>query len=160
MLLIRTIIFTLIAPVMVMLVVPYLIAQRVSALHFDLGGFRYAGLILVAFGSLDYLWCAADFMRARGTPAPIDPPRELVVRGLYHYTRNPMYVGVITGIAGMALLYGSGALLVYGLIGFGIVHLFVTQYEEPHLRKAFGAAYEDYCRTVPRWIPRISPGES
>ncbi len=155
MLLIRTIIFTLLVPLMVAFVIPYLIAQGSTAAHVDLGAFRYAGLILIALTALVYLWCATDFYRAHGTPAPIDPPKELVVRGLYRYTRNPMYVGVLTGILGVALLYGSGPVLIYALVVLAAFYLFVTQYEEPHLRQAFGEAYERYCREVPRWIPRL-----
>ncbi len=103
------------------------------------------------------LRCVYDFAVAgRGTPAPIDPPKELVIRGPYRFTRNPMYLGVVGINLLQALLFLSPVLAVYTsllLLGF---HLFVTLYEEPSLRKRFGASYEEYCRAVPRWF-RIRP---
>jgi len=154
MLLLRTILFTLLAPLMVTIIIPALIVWRYPVWMVDLGLFRWLGLPLVVIAGAIYIWCAADFYRARGTPAPADPPKELVVRGLYRYTRNPMYVGVFTAITGMAILLGSVLLLAYLLLVFSLMHLFVTRYEEPHLRRVFGAAYEDYCRRVPRWLGR------
>jgi protein-S-isoprenylcysteine O-methyltransferase Ste14 len=152
---IRTALFTLVAPVMVMGVIPYLIALRYTWMRIDLGPVKFLGLLLMGIAWAIYLWCAADFMRAQGTPAPVDPPKELVMRGLYRYVRNPMYVGVMTGIAGWAVWFGEAAVLVYGVFGFILVHSFVTLYEEPHLRKVFGQAYDEYCKSVPRWIPKI-----
>jgi protein-S-isoprenylcysteine O-methyltransferase Ste14 len=152
---IRTALFTLVAPLMVMAVIPYLIAVRFTWVQVDLGLVKYAGVVLQGIAWGIYLWCAADFMRSQGTPAPVDPPKELVMRGLYRYVRNPMYVGVMTGIAGVAVWFGEALVVVYGVIGFVLVHTFVTVYEEPHLRKVFGQAYEGYCKAVPRWIPRL-----
>jgi len=89
----------------------------------------------------------------RGTPAPFDPPRALVIAGPYRYVRNPMYIGAGTALFGAALRYGSLALAAYAVVFLLITHLFVLLYEEPHLRGAFGQAYEDYLRTVHRWVP-------
>ena len=75
--------------------------------------------------------------------------------GLYRNVRNPMYVGVLLIQAGTILWYGSLAQIGYWLLLFASVSLFVRLYEEPHLRKTFGAAYEEYCHRVPRWIPRM-----
>jgi protein-S-isoprenylcysteine O-methyltransferase Ste14 len=155
MLLLRTILFSLLAPLMVGFVYPYLVVWRFPRWLVDLGVFHWLGAPLIVVAAAIYIWCAADFYRAHGTPSPADPPKELVVRGPYRYVRNPMYVGVLTGIIGMAILLGSGLLLVYLVAAFAIVHTMVTLYEEPHLRKAFGAAYEDYYRRVPRWLPRF-----
>ena len=154
MLLLRTVLFTIIAPLSVAIVLPYFLVMRYPIWRVDLGAFHLAGLILLLPAWAIYVWCALEFYCARGTPAPTDPPKELVVRGLYRYTRNPMYVGVLTGILSMAILFGSGLLLLYTLAVFAAFSLFVTQYEEPHLRAVFGAQYEDYCRRVPRWLPR------
>lgn len=84
----------------------------------------------------------------------MDPPKELVVQGLYRYVRNPMYVSVSTTLLGEALLLRSLALLLYWAIFFTAANLFVMLYEEPALRSQFGESYESYRREVGRWIPR------
>jgi protein-S-isoprenylcysteine O-methyltransferase Ste14 len=105
-------------------------------------------------GTAIYFWCAWDFTFAgRGTPAPIDPPKELVVRGLYRYVRNPMYVGILSILLGEALLFASWRLFEYTAVVFIFFFLFVTLYEEPILRQKFGESYRRYCESVPRWIP-------
>jgi protein-S-isoprenylcysteine O-methyltransferase Ste14 len=97
------------------------------------------------------VWDFATF--GRGTPLPIDAPKRLVVRGLYRYTRNPMYVGVLTVISGWALLFQTGALVGYlCLVGIGF-HLFVILYEEQHLHAMFGDEYDAYRHRVGRWLP-------
>ncbi len=117
-------------------------------------GWGVSGLVLVAGGLLAFLACVVDFARkGRGTPFPLDPPRSLVVSGLYRWVRNPMYVGVLNVVLGEAAVFGSGELIGYWfsvLFGF---HLFVVLVEEPTLRRTFGAAYEAYCASVPRWVP-------
>ena len=75
------------------------------------------------------------------------------MRGLYQYTRNPMYVGVLSVISGWALLFQSSTLAVYAMCIAASFHLFVLLYEEPHLRKVFGPSYEHYCSQVDRWLP-------
>jgi protein-S-isoprenylcysteine O-methyltransferase Ste14 len=102
--------------------------------------------------------CIWEFDRSgRGTLAPLDPPRELVVRGLYRYVRNPMYLGVSLIVLGEALLTGSRGLMVYWIIWFLVVNLFVRFYEEPTLRRQFGQSYERYAHAVGRWVPRLPP---
>jgi protein-S-isoprenylcysteine O-methyltransferase Ste14 len=93
--------------------------------------------------------------RGHGTPAPFDAPRQFVAVGPYQFVRNPMYVGGLTVLAGLALYVRSPAMLAFALIWFGGAHLFVLFYEEPVLRAKFGQTYEDYLRRVPRWIPRL-----
>ncbi len=101
------------------------------------------------------IWCAWNStVMGRGTPAPIDLPKELVVSRLYRYARNPMYGGAIIMLLGYVFWYPTRAILACPLIFFLGAHLFVVFYEEPHLRKMFCAVYEAYCRSVPRWIPR------
>ena len=122
------------------------------------GSLLVLAIALLALGGAVYAWCVWDFASfGRGTPAPIDAPRKLVVRGLYRYTRNPMYVGVLTVILGQAALFRSPGLLVYAGGVAACFHLFVTGYEEPHLAGAFGADYEAYRARVPRWLPRPRP---
>ena len=87
-------------------------------------------------------------------PAPFDPPKKLVARGMYRYTRNPMYTGVLLILIGEALLFMSRDMLIYAIIVAAGFHLYVLLIEEPHLCKRFGESYNEYCRTVPRWVLR------
>jgi len=89
----------------------------------------------------------------RGTPAPIDAPKVLVVRGLFKYVRNPIYIGVSLVNLGWATYFASRAVLVYALMVAFAFHLFVVLVEEPSLRRLFGESYEDYRRSVRRWLP-------
>jgi protein-S-isoprenylcysteine O-methyltransferase Ste14 len=92
-----------------------------------------------------------------GTPAPFAPPKRLVVGGLYRYVRNPMYVSIAAAVAGQGLLLGQPKLFVALGIGAVPVVAFVRLYEEPALTRKFGAAYEEYRRNVPRWLPKLTP---
>jgi protein-S-isoprenylcysteine O-methyltransferase Ste14 len=85
---------------------------------------------------------------------PLDPPKRLVVRGPYRFVRNPMYLGAVTALAGAALYHGSLALAAYAAVFLLLMHVFVCGYEEPTLRRMFGADYERYCASVRRWWPR------
>src|SRR6185295_2774892 len=152
--LVKTAIFTVLVPGAVGVYVPYRLLAR-GERTWDLGAFRYLGLVPIVLGAAIYLWCAWDFsVTGRGTPAPIDPPKELVAHGLYRWVRNPMYVGVLSVVLGEALLYGAPVLLEFAAVGFAFFHLFVVLYEEPTLEAKFGEAYARYRRTVPRWLPR------
>jgi protein-S-isoprenylcysteine O-methyltransferase Ste14 len=86
--------------------------------------------------------------------SPADPPKELVVRGLYRYVRNPMYLSVLTIVAGEIMLTRSTELAVYWLVFLAVANVFVRGYEEPYLKRQFGESYESYTRDVSRWIPR------
>lgn len=92
-----------------------------------------------------------------GTPAPVAPTERLVVSGAYRYVRNPMYVAVIGAIVAQALLLGQPVLLGYAALVAALVVRFVRLYEEPVLRRQFGAEYEAYRRAVPGWVPRLHP---
>ena len=123
---------------------------------------RWIAAVLSVMGFGVALRCVWDFGRTgHGTPAPVAPPKRLVVVGFYRYVRNPMYVGFLTGWTGLWVVFGKGNLGAIGvacLVVMG-VHLFVIGYEEPTLRRMFGAEYEEYCRNVRRWIPRLQPRE-
>jgi protein-S-isoprenylcysteine O-methyltransferase Ste14 len=108
----------------------------------------------MVLGAAILVRCIWDFAaKGRGTLAPIDPPRQLVVQGLYRYVRNPMYLGVLLLLLGETAFFKSIALLQYTLAWFIIVNLFVVFYEEPALRHRFGDSYERYFRSVRRWLP-------
>jgi protein-S-isoprenylcysteine O-methyltransferase Ste14 len=116
---------------------------------------HWSGLLLMALGIALLGVCVFEFARTGGgTLSPVDPPRVLVVRGLYQYVRNPMYLSVTLIVWGEILLTRSGALAVYWVIWFVAANLFVRGYEEPALRLQFGAEYERYVATVGRWFPR------
>jgi protein-S-isoprenylcysteine O-methyltransferase Ste14 len=115
--------------------------------------------VMLVGGALAVACVATFVVIGRGTPAPFDPPRRFVAVGLYRYVRNPMYIGGALLLAGFALYLGSGAALLFCLPWLLLAHVFVLAYEEPALRKKFGAPYENYCRAVPRWIPRFSTRE-
>lgn len=117
------------------------------------------GVSTVGLGAALLAACIFEFARSgRGTLSPVDPPRHLVVRGLYRYVRNPMYLSVTTIILGQALLARSVALAVYWAGWFVCVNLFVMGYEEPTLRDQFGESYDDYTRRVSRWLPKSPRG--
>lgn len=118
-------------------------------------GTAASGALLLGVGLVVLLWCVHDFVViGRGTLAPWDPPRRLVVVGLYRYVRNPMYVGVVLIVAGVALRYGSPVVGVYaGLLAVAF-HLRVVLYEEPALARQFGEDFLAYTGRAGRWIPR------
>lgn len=115
---------------------------------------QIAGLLIGTVGAAIALACVFTFaFVGKGTPAPFDPPRRLVIRGPYRFVRNPMYIGAALAVAGAALFYESIALAAF-VIGFLVVtHLFVVLYEEPTLRRTFGPEYQAYCDHVHRWWP-------
>src|SRR6266498_327688 len=117
---------------------------------------QVAGMIAVIAGASLVLWCVLTFaFVGRGTPAPFDPPRRLVVQGPYRVVRNPMYIGAGLALSGAALFYQSPLLLGYTGLFFLVTHLFVVWYEEPVLRRTFEKQYEAYCQRVRRWRPRL-----
>lgn len=116
---------------------------------------QIGGMAVGAAGAALALWSILSFIViGRGTPAPFDPPRLLVVRGPYAYVRNPMYWGACLALGGAALFYESGALLAYIGAFMVIAHLFVLFYEEPTLVRLFGQEYDAYRHRVSRWVPR------
>ena len=124
----------------------------------DLQATRAVGMLLIAAGLPGLIDSFARFaLQGLGTPAPIAPPQNLVVTGLYRYVRNPMYVAVVAVILGQAILFGDLRLMTYGALLWLAFHAFVLAYEEPVLAESFGAQYEDFRANVPRWIPRLSP---
>jgi len=152
----KVFIFTVLAPGSATVLAPYLILSLFDpSLPFEIGFLRRAGWIFIFLGAFFYFWTVWDFAVAgRGTPAPMDPPKKLVVRGLYRCVRNPMYVAVVSILFGETLVFSSPLLLVYTFLVFLSFHLFVVGYEEPKLRNTFGDAYKAYCDSVPRWIPQ------
>lgn len=115
-----------------------------------------AGAVIAMCGASLALWSVLAFaVVGRGTPAPFDAPRRLVVRGPYRFVRNPMYLGAALALGGAACVFESLALLGYAAAFFAAFNVFAVFFEEPTLRRAFGPEYDDYCRRVHRWRPRF-----
>jgi len=149
----RAIFFVLLLPGTVAGYVPFGILRAADRLRLpELSPSSVGASILAIAGAVVLLRCVWDFFaKGKGTLAPIDAPRVLVVSGLYRFTRNPMYNGVIALIVGEAWLFGSVSLLQYALLVLVFFHLWVVLYEEPTLTSQFGESYRVYRRAVPRW---------
>ena len=116
---------------------------------------RLVGVALIVGGIGLYAWTAT--LLADGAPITSYEPTTLLTRGPYRYVRNPLYLAIAAILAGVSALYGAWSIrhLVHATIVALGAHLVVVRMEEPATRKRLGAAYEEYCRTVPRWIPRF-----
>lgn len=151
----KTILFTILVPGTVLGLVP----------GWLLGGFQrpeqgpltWLGVLIILLGATIYFRCAWEFaFRGLGTPAPIAPTKFLVTTALHRYVRNPMYIGVFGVLLGEIVTFRSAMLLEYAALCCVAVQLFVVFYEEPTLRRQFGESYEEYRRSVPRWMPTWS----
>ena len=115
------------------------------------------GLLLGAGGWL--CWVSVSLFSeygGGGTPAPYDPPKIFVSRGVYTRVRNPMMIGVIIVLLGEAILLGSIPVLIWCLIFIQGCLILIPFWEEPDLERRFGELYSEYKRNVPRWIPKIN----
>lgn len=158
MLWVRGLIFTLLVPGAVGFFIPSAMIRSARPQP----GIWGLGWMLVAAGTLIYGWCLVRFLSAGGTPAIFfsrhlrfligQEPDGVVSCGLYSFSRNPMYLGVLAVVFGQAILYRSILLMTYGCAVFVLFHIIVVLAEEPHLRTTRGAFYETYCRAVPRWL--------
>lgn len=95
--------------------------------------------------------------RGKGTLAPWDPPRKLVIEGPYRYSRNPMISGVSIILLGQVIIFGSIPLLIWFLYFTITNNIYIVKREEPLLEEKFGDEYLDYKSNVPRIIPRSKP---
>lgn len=155
--LVKTLIFTIVVPGTALVLIPYfLLNLKFNFIELNFNYFKYFGIVLIILGILGYLSCAFNFaIIGKGTPAPIDPPKKLVIKGLYKYSRNPMYVSVLFVLLGEFIYFESEIIFIYLCILFLFFNLFVVYYEEPTLRKLFGIEYKNYCKKVPRWLFRL-----
>jgi protein-S-isoprenylcysteine O-methyltransferase Ste14 len=145
------------APGVVVALVPWLLTRWEPGASFDyLWPLRLIGAVLLLAGGAVLV---REFVRfaveGRGSPAPPVPTERLVVSGLYEHVRNPMYIAVVAAVFGEALLLWRPVLLGYAAVLTAVMWLFVRLYEEPTLRRQFGAAYDEYRSTVPAWRPRL-----
>jgi protein-S-isoprenylcysteine O-methyltransferase Ste14 len=156
---VRSLLWAMVLPGCVAFLVPWRYFGLANV-HWDAGSPNaWLGLLSFTAGTAILGACIVEFARSgRATLSPLDPPHHLVARGLYRYVRNPMYLGVSLVILGEAAYARSSSLLLYWTIWFTAAHLFVVACEEPVLRQQFGRSYDDYMRSVPRWIPTLPRG--
>jgi protein-S-isoprenylcysteine O-methyltransferase Ste14 len=125
----------------------------------DIGPWQVAGFLLTSTGAVVALWCIFTLVFVgKGTPAPFDAPRKLVIRGPYQYVRNPMYIGATLTLLGAALVYESPWLVAYAAGFLLAMHLMVIIHEERALERTFGSSYFDYRKRTPRWLPKRREG--
>jgi protein-S-isoprenylcysteine O-methyltransferase Ste14 len=151
----RSLLFTVLNPGLVVGVIPYWILgnKTVGLFIKPLHAHQYLGILLFIPGLIILIDCITRFfVEGRGTLSPIDPTKRLVVKGLYKYSRNPMYVGVMMMLIGEAVFFQSGSLWIYLVLFLIIFNLFIVLVEEPRLRRDFGEDYYQYCQKVRRWV--------
>ncbi|HMJ47854.1 MAG TPA: isoprenylcysteine carboxylmethyltransferase family protein [Ferruginibacter sp.] len=151
----RNVFFTLLQPGLVAGFIPYwILGDRWSSVFKQPFNFHhYTGMILFVIGMVITLACIVSFaIKGCGTLSPLDPTKQLVITGLYRYSRNPMYMGVMILLIGEAIFFQSSSLVTY-LLGFFLAfNIFIFIHEEPRLRKEFGQEYSNYCKKVRRWF--------
>jgi len=137
--------------------VPYKIATlEGNTIITEIGGVRFFGLIFILLGAMGYLACLRNFVvDAKSSPFPGDDQKHLIIKGLYRYVRNPIYISAYFIIFGEALFFNSLEILYYLMGWILFFHIFVVYIEEPGLRDKFGDSYTRYCDSVRRWIPRL-----
>jgi protein-S-isoprenylcysteine O-methyltransferase Ste14 len=148
-------IFTILQPGIVVLLIPWLIlGSRVrDVLNSEFQHYQYLGIVAFITGLVIMGDCILRFaIQGKGTLSPADPTRKLVIKGLYRYSRNPMYIGVLLMITGEAIIFDSTSLWIYLGIVFAAFNVFILFVEEPRLKRDFGEEYEIYRGSVRRWV--------
>jgi len=158
-------IFSLILPITTVVLIPYFIISNYD-IHLLTINSLFAGIMLIAgsmliiLGLYFVIYTNKSFLKiGKGTLAPWDPPKKLVVAKLYRYVRNPMISGILMILLGESLIFASIELFLWFATFFIVNHLYIVYSEEPELIKRFGDDYVEYRNNVPRWIPRLSPWE-
>lgn len=152
---IKNLIFFILQPGLVVGLIPYLLLRRRIdlILKAELGVVKYLGITFIIAGLCIALYCVYRFIvDGRGTLSPVHRTKALVVKGLYKYSRNPMYVGMLLVLIGEVLFTGSLRMLVYTALVAMAFHLFVIFVEEPRLTRDFKSDYLRYMNEVKRWI--------
>lgn len=140
-------------------IVAFAVPLALFARRWPPAGWAWFGVPVLSVGCTILALTVRGFhVHGRGTLAPWAPPKNLVMTGLYRYSRNPMYVGVLAIVYGWALLFRSGPLALYAVTLLVAFHLRVVFGEEPWLARTHGAAWEAYVRNVRRWAGRRRPG--
>lgn len=151
----RNLLFTILQPGIVAGLIPYLIlgSRATETFKQPFGALHYTALAVFVLGFIIMLACIISFaVEGRGTLSPADPTKKLVVKGLYRYSRNPMYVGVMMMLIGEGIFFRSDALWGYTLFVFVLFNIFIRYIEEPRLMRDFGEEYASYCKRVRKWL--------
>jgi protein-S-isoprenylcysteine O-methyltransferase Ste14 len=151
----RNLFFTILNPGLAAGLIPYLILGDKTKLLFaePLQFHHGLGMLVFSTGMIILLACIFKFaVDGRGTLSPADPTKRLVIKGLYTFSRNPMYLGVLIILAGEAIYFQSFGMGVYLLILFLVFNLFIILVEEPRLTDDFKEEYVEYCQKVRRWL--------
>lgn len=155
-LLLRNLIFTILQPGVVTVLIPYLLLRNAEDKTFFPASWtiwHYAGALIMILGFSILISCILRFAtEGKGTISPVDPTQKLVAKGLYRYSRNPMYVGAMIALIGEAVFWQSIVLAIYAAIVFISFNLFIIFHEEPRLKRDFGTEYELYFQKVRRWL--------
>ncbi len=159
---VKILFFVIIGPGSVIIYIPCLLLSIFGTPDFfKARHLEYIGIIPILVGITISLWCCYNFLfMGKGTPVPVDPPKKLVVNGLYRFVRNPMYLGILVLLFGESVFFKSYVLLGYAACVFCLFQIFIIGFEETTLRSRFGREYEDYCNTAPRWIFRLNKKQS
>jgi protein-S-isoprenylcysteine O-methyltransferase Ste14 len=149
-----------ILPVTVTGLIPVAIAIGTEAWRGAVVASVVPGVALYLAGLSTLAVTTSLFARHHGSLAPWNPPTEMVVIGPYRYCRNPMISGIYAMLLGEALALRSPWIGAWALtFVIGMTSHIVFQ-EEPLLRQRFGEPYDRYRRSVPRWLPRLTPYDS
>ncbi len=150
---------TILVPGTACFLIPYLILTRSGTdLNRPFGVLQALAVLVAIVGVAMVIWVSVNFVRrGKGTPVPVEPPAFLVTEGLYRLVRNPMYTGAVLIVLAWFVYFGAWQLLLYAAGLWALLHISLVVFEEPQLKRRFGAAYEQYLSAVPRWIPRIGP---
>jgi protein-S-isoprenylcysteine O-methyltransferase Ste14 len=151
----RNLFFTILQPGVVAGLLPYWIlgSQFSETFKNSISFFQYIAIFIFTAGIAILFYCIGLFVvKGKGTLSPADPTKKLVVSGLYKFSRNPMYIGVILMLMGEAIFFSSSSLWIYSAIVFIAFHLFIIFHEEPRLNRVFGTEYHQYQKTVRRWL--------
>ena len=151
----RNIVFAILHPGIVAGLIPFwIISGKLNSIFFELDKpHQFAGIFSFIAGFVIVTWCIVIFgVKGQGTLSPFDPTKKLVVSGLYKFSRNPMYIGVMLMLTGETLLLLSLSLCIYSFIVFVGFNIFIIAREEPRLKKDFGVDYDNYCKKVRRWF--------
>lgn len=157
--LLGSLLFFVVAPGTIAGYLPYRITRwRMQPALLPVPGLRVLGGVLIGVGLVSLVECFLRFaLVGLGTPAPVAPPRELVVSGQYRHVRNPMYVAIMAILIGQSLLFGDTTMLAFAAGIWLMFHVWVLIHEEPSLADRFGESYATYRRNVRRWWPRLRP---
>ncbi|MGB4773981.1 MAG: methyltransferase [Daejeonella sp.] len=151
----RNLLFTILQPGIIAGLIPFWIVhdQVLNFLKRPLGFYDYLGIVVSIIGVIILSLCILSFaLLGRGTLSPADPTKNLVVKGLYQYSRNPMYVGVTMMLLGEVIMFQSVSLIIYSFSIFTAFNIFIILFEEPRLKKDFGEEYNKYYKKVRRWM--------